>query len=156
GNFAVVWESFGEDSRFTEGIFARTFDAAGGPQGDEFQVNSNPGFRQFRPAVAADAINYLVTWSSLGQDGDNFGVFAQQVSAVGPPLGTELRVNTTTAGAQGAASVAVDPSGDAVVVWSGNGPGDATGVFAQRFAPRTDTPTATPVSLFSFAPFTLK
>jgi len=42
-------------------------------------------------------------------------------------------VNTTTAGFQSYASVAVDDTGNFIVVWSGNGVGDNAGIFVQRF-----------------------
>ena len=52
-------------------------------------------------------------------------------------VGGETRVNTTTIGTQETwgdpRTVAMDASGGYVVVWNGNGTGDANGVFAQRF-----------------------
>ena len=50
----------------------------------------------------------------------------------------EILVNSTTAGDQRYPSVSMDDTGDAVVVWSGNGTGDSQGVFFQRFAKATD------------------
>ena len=50
------------------------------------------------------------------------------------PVGVEFRVNTTTNGLQSLPSIATDADGDSVVVWNGNGPGDAHGIFAQRLA----------------------
>ena len=62
------------------------------------------------------------------------------------PAGSEFRVNSTTTGLQETTifphnysivdnldAVATDAAGNYVVVWSGNGPGDADGVFAQRY-----------------------
>lgn len=57
------------------------------------------------------------------------------------PIGLDLLLNPTTAGAQslnegngpGRHTVASDALGNFVVVWSGNGPGDADGVFVQRY-----------------------
>jgi hypothetical protein len=52
----------------------------------------------------------------------------------GVPVGTELRVNSYTTGAQFAPAVGVDADGDFVVVWNSSGQdGAATGVFARRF-----------------------
>src|SRR3954453_21381828 len=68
--------------------------------------------------------------------------FGNHLSGVGP-LGPEFRVNTTTAGTQSLNggfrgwgeqnTVAMDGSGNFVVVWEGNGPGDADGIFGQRY-----------------------
>jgi hypothetical protein len=49
-------------------------------------------------------------------------------------IGTEFLVNTTTDGAQNQPAIASDADGDSVIVWSGNGPGDTYGIFAQRYA----------------------
>jgi hypothetical protein len=59
------------------------------------------------------------------------------------PVGPETLVNTTVAGDQGSLtswsgegqvnSVAADASGNYVVAWEGNGVGDGSGVFAQRY-----------------------
>src|SRR6188768_1497059 len=49
-----------------------------------------------------------------------------------PLLFPETPVNTVTSGGQRAASVAIDPAGDFVVVWQGQD-GDNLGVKARRF-----------------------
>ena len=43
--------------------------------------------------------------------------------------GTEFRVNTTTTGAQSFVVAAMAPDGRFVLVWSGVGPGDDSGIF---------------------------
>src|SRR5262245_15727305 len=60
------------------------------------------------------------------------------VAARAQAAGPEFQVNTYTTGNQGvypygAHLVASDASGNFVVVWSGVGSGDASGVFAQRY-----------------------
>jgi len=54
------------------------------------------------------------------------------------PVGPEFLVNTTTAGTQedlgrSTMNVASDAQGNFVVVWQGNGTGDSSGVFSQRY-----------------------
>jgi hypothetical protein len=49
------------------------------------------------------------------------------------PSGSEFRVNTTLTNDQVSPVVAIDSNGAFVVVWSGNGPGDTNGIFAQRY-----------------------
>src|SRR5207253_2316168 len=92
---------------------------------------------QGRPAVAMDAVgDFVIAWNSYGgQDGSNFGVYAQRYSTSGAPLAGEFRVNTYTTGYQGLAAVAVDGDGDFVVTWTSSGQdGDSYGVYAQRYA----------------------
>jgi hypothetical protein len=134
GNFLVAWESHNQDGD-SWGIYAQRYDAAGNPQGAEFRVNTTTAKEQQFPSVAVDGSgNFIATWQSHEQDGDGWGVYAQQYDAAGSPVGGEFRVNTTTAGDQQYASVAADGRGDFVVTWSGAGPGDGSGVFAQRYA----------------------
>ena len=40
--------------------------------------------------------NFVVTWSSKDQDGDNWGVYAQRYNAAGVAQGGEFLVNVTT------------------------------------------------------------
>ena len=77
--------------------------------------------------------NYVVVWESAAQDGDQGGIYGQRFDSSGAAIGGEFRANTTTTGNQTYASVARDAAGNFLVVWSGNGPGDTDGVFAQRY-----------------------
>jgi hypothetical protein len=130
GNFVVAWR--GDDgSGF--GVFAQRFDVAGVPQGPEFRVNTTTQNSQEGYSVAMDADgDFVVVWQSLGQDGGSWGTYGQRYNAAGQPLGSEFLVNTVTDGSQLAASVAMDASGDFVVVWQQGGGGEG-GIFAQRY-----------------------
>ena len=78
--------------------------------------------------------DFVVTWSSAGQDDSSYGVYAQRYNALGVKQGGEFRVNTTTAGRQGLSTVAMDAAGDFVVTWSSaNQDGSNYGVYAQRY-----------------------
>ncbi|MDH3913468.1 MAG: VCBS repeat-containing protein [Rhodospirillales bacterium] len=127
GDFAVAWASSAQDgSDF--GVFAQRFDAVGVAQGPEFQVNSYTSSGQFEPAVGLDADgDFVVAWTSAGQDGDGWGVFAQRFDAAGVAEGREFQVNTVTAGTQIRPTVAMDASGDFIVAWM------STGIFARRY-----------------------
>jgi hypothetical protein len=85
--------------------------------------------------VAADSSgNFVVVWLSGGQDGSGYGVFGQRYASSGAPLGPEFLVNTYTQNYQSSPSVAPDPSGGFVVVWSSYGQdGSSEGVFGQRY-----------------------
>ena len=77
GRFAVVWVSPGDGSG--DGVFGRLFDAAGVPDGPDFQFNTYTAGDQTVPAVAVDGNGrFVVAWSSLNQDASGDGVFAQR------------------------------------------------------------------------------
>ena len=101
------------------------------PVGGEFQANTTTVGSQVWSAVAADADgDYVVTWESEGQDGDQGGIFAQRFSRDGTPVGDEFRVNTTTAGDQSEPAVAMAPDGRFVIAWEMY---DGGGAFARRY-----------------------
>ena len=122
GNFVVVWSSSGGDGSYA-GVFGQLFTAGGSPVGGNFQVNTYTTFNQFSPTVAADASGeFVVAWGSPGQDGGGYGVFGQRFGAEGgTAVGSEFRVNRTTAGDQGAPAVAAAGSGEFVVAWVSDG-----------------------------------
>ncbi|MEM6784599.1 MAG: T9SS type A sorting domain-containing protein, partial [Bacteroidota bacterium] len=143
GDFVIAWQSNGQDGD-NNGVFAQRYDAAGTPQGVEFQVNTYTFVNQESAVVAMDADGDLVVaWQSGGgQDGYGNGVFAQRYAPPPPvsslsevPAGAEFQVNTETSSDQDIPSVAVDADGDFVVVWESGGgqDGDGTGVYAQRY-----------------------
>ena len=134
GNFVVVWSSLGQDGSYW-GVFGQRFDRTGVPAGPEFQVNTYTWLPQGDPSVAMDSAgNFVVVWGSSGQDGSGSGVFGQRFDETGTPLSSEFQVNTHTPYDQGAPSVASDPNGDFVVVWSSYAQdGSGTGLFGRRF-----------------------
>ena len=163
---------FGDPGHYD--VFAKTFNQSGFATGNSvsdgaFRVNSTYTGDQQRSHVSADANgDYVITWEGLesyygsGECGSSaatgsFGVFAQRFSspnsAAGVNLGAngriggQILVNATKDGDQRFPSVAVDDTGDFVIVWCGNGDGDDQGVFSRRFDKSTDDagPTVTDV-----------
>jgi len=134
GTFVVVWQSNGQDAD-SYGVFGRRFSAAGVALANEFQVTIRTTGFQYRPRVELDAEgDFVVVWSSVGQDGHESGVFARRFSSSGAAFGGELAVNVHTQNAQGQPAVAVESDGDFVVAWESFGQdGDDYGVFARRF-----------------------
>ncbi len=93
GNFVVAWQSPGIDQ---EDIFARRFDAAGNPLGNQFRVNSITTGIQLFPAVAvAPDSNFVIVWQSCSaQSQDQWNVCFQIYNSSGSPVGTEQNVNS--------------------------------------------------------------
>jgi hypothetical protein len=121
GNYVVVWHSLYQDGGLY-GVYAQRYSADGTPQGSEVLVNTTTVENQNTPAVAMDdAGNFVVTWH------------AQRYDAAGVAQGTEFRVNSTTANAQQDPQVAMDAAGSFVITWEGEGVGDTSGIFGQRY-----------------------
>ena len=118
GNFVVVWNGF------EVGVRGRRYDAAGMPLAGEFIVSASDGGRAHIACQPDGA--FIVTWG---------GVLARRYDASGAPLGPEFQVNSYTTGSRGEPTVAVNASGEFVVVWTeyDGRDGDGYGVFGRRF-----------------------
>jgi len=137
GNFVVVWQSVVSDAYggSTSSIRARRFAPDGMPLGSEFQVSAYTSGSPAWPGVAMDAAgDFVVVWHSASTDGDRIGVLARRYDSSGAPIGGEFHVNTYTYDYQWSPSVAMNSSGDFVVVWqSFYQDGYAGGIAARIF-----------------------
>jgi len=135
GDFVVSWLSRGGQDTSGLGVYAQRFNAAGVPQGGEFQVNSFTTGDQKFPAIAMDADgDFVVSWHSDGQDSSGEGIYAQRYNASGVAQGGEFQVNTFTTNNQRFAAIAMDADGDFVVSWFSYGQdGSGNGIYAQRY-----------------------
>jgi hypothetical protein len=135
GDFVVAWESYAQDGS-NDGVFARRFSSAGTPLADEFQVNTYTTEHQRSASVATNGNgDFVVAWTSNGQDGAGLGVFARGFSSAGAPLTGELQVNAYTEDSQRYPAAALDLDRHFVVVWgSNNQDGSAFGVFVRSFS----------------------
>ncbi len=89
GNYIVAWNSPQDGSE--SGIFAQRFDGDDNPVGTEYQVNTFTTDDQLSPVTAMNGNGSLVvTWSSYGQDGSGWGVYARGPDAIS---GTALSVD---------------------------------------------------------------
>ena len=134
GGYVVVWHSDGQDGGGF-GIYAQRYDANGVTQGGETRVNTTIANDQTDPAVTGlPGGGYVVAWQSLGQDGSNYGVYAQRFSASGVAQGGETRVNTFTTGHQERPAIASLAGGGYVIAWESFGQdGSGHGIYVQRY-----------------------
>jgi len=96
GGFVAVWRSATEDGD-GGGIFGQRYDSNGAALGSEFRVNAHTAGDQDSPAVAMHPSGeFVVAWSSTGQDGSDSGVFAQRFT-VATPTPTTATPTTTSA-----------------------------------------------------------
>ncbi len=79
-NYLVTWESNGQDGS-NYGVYGQFVDPLGDLIGDEFQINTYTTSGQRYSSVASSGTDYLVTWSSDGQDGSGWGVYGDIVEA---------------------------------------------------------------------------
>jgi large repetitive protein len=132
--FVVVWQ--GPDGDGT-GVFARRFSSSGAALDGELRVNESTAGGQLEPAVAASPSgSVVVVWTSPAEASDHFGgVRGRRYAADGSPVGAEFPVNSYTTNTQWQPAVARADDGSFVVVWAGDGSGDANGIFGRRFSP---------------------
>lgn len=129
GSYMVTWTSLNQDGDGA-GIYARQFNADGSPAGAEVRVNATTRGNQFEPAIATNGKgNFVITWSSFGQDGSGYGIYAQLFNVNGRPVGGELPVNLTTENDQLSAKVVMGADGSFVVAWGCRN----KGLVARRF-----------------------
>jgi hypothetical protein len=132
GGFAVAWSSFQDGGSY--GVFASRFSSDAALLGVEFQVNTYTTVNQILPAIAlAGSGDFVVSWASSGQDGSDFGIFAQRFSSSGAPQGGEFQVNAYTGGSQYLPAVGTTAEGGFVVAWQSPRDGSTRGIFARRF-----------------------
>jgi hypothetical protein len=132
GRFILAWGSAGQDD-FYGGVFAQRFDTDGSFLGSEFRVNTYTTQGQGGPAVVGGRDgHFIVTWTSMGQDGSSTGVFGQRFDRTGAPLGSEFRAHEFTGGPQQGGYLAMDAAGNFVVVWSAYDPSNF-GAYGRRF-----------------------
>ncbi|MCA9095531.1 MAG: VCBS repeat-containing protein, partial [Planctomycetaceae bacterium] len=150
GDFVITWQSVGQDGS-GYGIYAQRYNAAGEPQGIEFQVNSLTNYWQTIPSIGMDSDgDFVITWQSDRQDGSDNGIYAQRYNAAGVPQGTEFQVNSFTTGAQSQPSIGMDADGDFVITWqSKEQDGSNYGIYAQRYN-AAGTPQGTEFQVNSF------
>jgi hypothetical protein len=135
GNFVVAWQNIGQDGS-SYGVFGQRFASSGAPVGPEFRVNTYTPNYQVWPSIFSDPSgDFVLAWTSYGQDGFYGGIYARRYASSGAPLGPEFRVNTYTTNYQRFPSVAGDGAGNFIVTWFGDlEDGSGSGVFGQRFA----------------------
>ena len=134
GGWVVSWQSKNQDGEGF-GIYQQRYDANGWEVGGETRVNTTTASDQGTSSVAGlPGGGWLVTWSSLGQDGSGAGIYQQRYGSDGTRLGGETQVNTTTSGHQTGAAVTALTGGGWLVTWqSQNQDESGYGVYQQRY-----------------------
>ncbi|MCC6534807.1 MAG: DUF4347 domain-containing protein, partial [Burkholderiales bacterium] len=141
-DWLIAWTSQGQDGS-GGGIYADflRYTGGGGNGSGEFRVNTTVAGDQSQVAIArGDERDFLLAWTSLGQDNDGAGegnVYARLLERSGAavaPLGAEFRLNAFDTGSQQAAALALNEDGKAIAVWQGATAEDANGIALRSFA----------------------
>ncbi|HXT41887.1 MAG TPA: hypothetical protein VN887_17900 [Candidatus Angelobacter sp.] len=115
GGAVFVWQ--GGTPGFQH-IYARFLKSDGTFAAGDLLVNTYTNNHQIDPTVAVLANgNVVVSWSSYGQDGSMYGVYAQIFSPTGDRIGAEFQVNQTTFLSQRTPVVAGLVDGGFVAAW---------------------------------------
>ncbi|MDV6345453.1 DUF4347 domain-containing protein, partial [Nitrosomonas sp. Is37] len=132
GGFVVSWQS-SDGSGY--GIYGQRYNADGTVRGAEFRINTTVASDQQSPTIAAlEDGGFVVSWHSFGQDGSDWGIYAQRYNADGTVRGAEFRVNTTVASTQDYPTITALADGGFVVSWeSWNQDGIYYGIYGQRY-----------------------
>lgn len=133
GGYAAAWESNNLDGD-SYGIFYQQYDAEGLGNGNN-QANTETTSTQYYSTIAplTDG-GFVITWSSMMQDGSMLGIFGQRFASDGTPAGSEFQANTYTNDFQVHSAAAGLADGGFVVTWSSNGQdGSIFGVYGQRY-----------------------
>ena len=117
GGYVITWQSRSVDGSFYA-VMSRAYNADGTPRGNEVRVNQTTSGSQDTPdiTVLTDG-RYVIVCESGDQDGSGDGVYGRIYNADGTPTTGEFRVNSSTLGDQGNATIAPTPDGGFVVVW---------------------------------------
>ncbi|WP_201863600.1 calcium-binding protein [Microvirga soli] len=136
GGWLITWVSDSPDSSIVD-IFQQRYDRDGKALWNmERRVNVETAGGQFEPSVTAlNDGGWVVTWTSMDQDGEYGGIYQQHFDKDGIARWEEDQpVNTETHHHQGESSITALSNGGWVVTWSSFGQdGSLDGIFLQAY-----------------------
>ncbi|MDP2209014.1 MAG: T9SS type A sorting domain-containing protein [Bacteroidota bacterium] len=123
GNFVVVWYDYRNGNW---DIYSQRYNSAGAAQGENFKVNDDAGtvYPYYSPSVAMDVSgNFVIVWQD--ERNGNTDIYCQRYNSSGAAQGVNFKVNDDAGTAhQWYPSIAVNGSGDFVIVWEDYRNGD--------------------------------
>jgi hypothetical protein len=105
GNFLVSWESNGQDSGSTWGVYGRQYDKTGAALTGEVLINATISGDQDFPSMAWNGTQAVYAWEGNGT-GDSDGIFFQRANVTAPGI-TVSPVSGSTTEASGTATFSV-------------------------------------------------
>ena len=140
GSYVITWSNFSSGDTLAD-VMMQHYTAAGVKIGGETMVNTATANHQQEPSIAALSDGgWIVAWSSLDQDGDQYGAYYQRYDASGTKVGGETRVSTHTAGYQMETSVTGLTNGNYVITFRGTPSDSSSDHMYQRVYAANGTP----------------
>ena len=135
GGYVVSWMSGSRADDSTYDVYLQRYDSTGSAVGGEVRANSTTaGLQGFQSIAGLSDGGFVVAWTSNGQDGSGYGIYAQRYDAAGAKVGGETLVNTATAGDQQNPIITSLADGGFVVTWeSSTKDGSGYGIYLQRY-----------------------
>jgi len=130
GNFVVVWMD-GRNGNWD--IYGQRYNSQGVRLGSNFRINDDPTTQvQWAPSVAvAPNGNFVVVWEDQRYD-SMADIYGQRYNASGVPIGANFFVNDISESYQNSPAVAIDRSGNFIVVWADYRNGNYD-IYCRRF-----------------------
>lgn len=126
GNFVVAWEDDTDDNGVYQ-IHARGFYADGTERFSRITVNSVSAGQQRSPSIAmAPDGRFVVAWADDPDSNGNFQVLMRGFNADGTELFADKSVSDDITGVRKSPSVAMDSTGNFVVVWADDSDGNGS------------------------------
>lgn len=134
GSYAFTWTARDLTTAANSlDVFARTYNSSG-TGGAVIYANSRTYGDEYFSKISAIGLDFLITWTSLGQDGSREGVYGRFIHNNGTYNSGEFRVNTTTVSQQMDPCVASDGNSQFIIVWrSFVGATYGSDLYAQRY-----------------------
>jgi hypothetical protein len=125
GDFVVTWSALHQTNG--KKAFGRLFDAVGGPQASEFEIDTSTAPNYWPSVAMHDDGDFVVIWSRRANVANR--LFGRRFDAAAIPQATEFQISSRTSQSQyRAAAIAMKREGDFVVAWSSGGH-----VYGRRF-----------------------
>lgn len=140
GGFGVAWMERDTQS-LSNGwdVYFRPF-SGNALGGTTRRMNTQLYGDQLAPKISSMGTDYLMIWTSMGQDGSREGVYGQYLRGDGTPLYDEFRVNSTFISQQYQPAIASDGTERFLAVWTSFMGGEGSfDLYAQRFV-NTNSP----------------
>ena len=137
GNFVIVWDDYRNGN---SDIFYQCYNASGAAQGVNTKANDDAGTAgQYSPSIALDSSgNFVIVWADYrnSNNDSNFDIYYQRYNSIGIAQGVNTKANDDAGTEwQGSPSIAMDGSGNFVIVWEDERNGGYTNsdIYYQRY-----------------------
>jgi len=129
GDFTVIYEG-----GLGYYVLMRRYNANGIPKDEPEYVTENLGARASPSIDMTAGGNFVISWNwDPGSGFSNADIYAKVYNSLGAVIIPRFLVNNYTAGGQFNPSVSMKNNGQFVIIWQGQGEGDGSGVFGQRY-----------------------